>query len=586
MMIFNKIVSLIMSVLISMTGYVYTSFNGMLDSMSELVFGLPYSTQAIKDGFLNDIGDSNVEKLENDIGYVNDKIIVFLRSDATFFEKLSFFKECGGKAIGWSTPADLYVLNYDEMSYSAIEKKCNILKQNNCVELAVPVMASKYSLDRTPTDDFGMVDTELIWDEIIPEGRNWWLEAIDARQAWDYSEKFDSIKVGIVDSGVDVDHPDLNGKIYFPDSKSESRNHQDTHGTHVAGIIGAYHNDLGIAGIADRTEICSIDWEPDDSQIWLPDVAIYFGLSKAVKAGAKVVNFSVGTSASKSGNYATLAEQIITPCVYSYMMGSLLSKGYDFVVVQSAGNGDENVNPIDASYNGLFSGINEDNVFTGLNNISAQSIVDRIIIVGSAQNDGDGNFTQSSFSNVGERVDIAAPGSSIYSLSTDGGYEYMSGTSMAAPIVTGVASLVWSINPEFSGDKIKEIVINSTDSVAQVNTSTPYIYDVVCKEYPLVNAKLAVEEAIRITYPNYGTVSGSIVGDAAEVRYNGVCHTVFSNGNYSFVAPAGTGEIEAFNAKGESLGKVDITVVEGKTTAADRIIVNHIDFATETDAKK
>ncbi len=585
MMMFNKIVSLIMSILISMTGYVYTSFNGMIDSMSELVFGLPYSTQAIKDGFLNGIGDAEVESFDEESGYINDKIAVFLRADVSFFEKLSFFKKSGGKVIGWSTPVDLYVLDYDEMTYSAIEKKCNILKKNNCVELAVPLTASKYSFDGTPTDDFGIVDTEFVWDEINPEGRNWWLEAIDARQAWDYSDKFNNIKAGIVDGGVDIEHPELKGKIYFPDSESESRNYPDSHGTHVSGIIGAYHNDTGITGIVDRSEICCIDCIPEVSQNWYIDAAIYFGFSKAVKSGAKVINFSLGSSSSKYGNYSTLTESLITPVVYSYMMSSLLAKGYDFVVVQSAGNGDVYGVPIDARNNGLFSNINKYNAFTGLYNISPQSIVDRIIIVGSADNDGDGNFTQSCFSNVGERVDISAPGTDIYSLSTDGGYKFMSGTSMAAPIVTGVASLVWSVNSDFTGDEVKKIVVSSYDSVAKISTDILYEYDAVYKEYPLVNAKLAVEEAIRRTYPNYGTVSGFVDGNVCEIRYNGTSYTAFSNGNYSFVVPAGTGEIEAFNAKGESLGKVYVTVVEGKTTVADNIISNRIDFATETDAK-
>ena len=581
----NRIISVIMSYVISITGLAYSSFNGMIDALSELAFGLPYSAQAVSDDFLNTITDDDIEEINSELGFVNDKITVFINPEASFREKLEFFNQCGGKVIGWSTPADLYVIDCGEMTYSAIEAKCRVLELNDIVELAVPVTAAKYESNKTPADDFGYPDVYDQWDELQPEGRNWWLEAIDARQAWDYSDSFSKIYIGIIDGGFDVYHPELAEKLYFPNMKSLNRNYPDSHGTHVAGIIGAFHNGAGITGICDNSDLICVDWIPDLLQIWIPDLAIYFGFSNVVKAGAKVVNLSLGSSASKTDNSSPLSERLITPAAYSYMMSSLLAKGYDFIAVQSAGNGDANGNPLDAHNNGSFTTINSENIFTGSYNISADDILNRTIIVASVQNNGNGTYTQSWFTNVGDRVDIAAPGEDIYSTSIDGGYEYMSGTSMSAPIVTAVASLVWSVNPEFTGADVKEIVCTSTDKVAEINQSAAYIHDVTLMEYPVVNAKLSVEEAIRRTDSDAGTVSGKIIGEAAEIVYDGVSHTVYSDGTYSFVASSGSGKATVTDKNGKTLGSFDITVNAGITTpAGEYVIGQNVPSATPGDA--
>ena len=312
---------------------------------------------------------------------------------------------------------------------------------------------------------------------------------------------------------------------------------------------------------------------PDTLQLWSTDISIFFGFSTLVKSGAKVINLSLGTSGSKTSNSMGLFEAVFETAATSYMMASLLSKGYDFVVVQSAGNGDFLGDPVDARNNGRFCALNEDNIFVGSKNVSASDILDRIFVVASATNNGDGTFTQSSFTNVGRSVTLAAPGENIYSSSLDGGYEYMSGTSMSAPVVTGIASLVWSVNPSFTGPQIKEILCLSTNRVAQVFTEWDYWYDVETLEYPMVNAKLAVEEAIRRTDSTVGTVTGRITGDAAEISVDGVSHTVFSDGTYSFVAPEGVYMAEIYSADGSLAGTTEIIVIAGQTATVEDFII-------------
>ncbi len=561
----SKILSVIVSFAITVTGFAYNSLNNIIDAASEIIFGVPYTVEAIKSDFFEDIKDADVVNVDGESGYVKDLLAVFVDENMSFSEKLSFFNTCGGILVGWCAPADLYVIRYFPMTYEQVVSKCETLEEKSGVALAIPVSTYKTQSNLTPNDGFDADEISFDWDELNPAGSNWWLEAVQARQAWDYSDYFSNINIGIVDSGFETDHPELAGRISFPGDKYANRNRADFHGTHVAGVIGASKNNgVGIAGICDNSKLICVDWEPELLQIWHTELAILFGFSAVVKAGAKVVNFSLGVSASRTSDSRGIADSVFTPAAFSLMMASLLSKGYDFVAVQSAGNGDFYGDPMNADYNGHFCAITESNVFTGFTGISARELLDRIIVVAGADNNGYGTYTQAEYTNVGSAVDIAAPGTDIYSSTVFGDYEYLTGTSMSAPIVTGVASLVWSVNPDFKGTDIKEIVCTSTEAVAAVNTAMDYYYNVDLLDYPMVNAKLAVEEAIKRTDSSVGTVSGRVVGgNAAEVEFGGVSHTLFSDGSYKFVAKEGSGTAKVLDVNGSEIGSFDIAVAAG-----------------------
>lgn len=568
---FSKIISLVMSAVMTLTGMSFPSFDGIVDAVSEMIFGIPATLESINSDFLYDIDILDITKVNDNSGFVNNKVMVFVNKDTKFLEKRSLFRNSGGVLVGWSTPADLYVIHYPvSMTYDEVLEKCNELSEKEGVELAIPVAARRRDTqyNSTPNDSFSADSGKTIeWDEKDPSGRNWWLEAIQARQAWDYSNYFSTVNIGIVDAGYDLDHPDLEGKISFPSTLHALRNSVDSHGCHVAGIIGAKHNNgVGIAGVCDNSNLICVDWTPGLFQFWFTELAIFFGFSSVVQAGAKVVNFSLGTSSSLTGEEMTQYEETFVPMAVSYMMSSLLSKGYDFIAVQSAGNGDYYSDPIDARYNGHFCNINEINIFTGSNNIPVSEILDRIIIVGSVSNEGSGRYVQSDFSNTGSKVSIAAPGEKIYSCSAYGDYTELDGTSMSAPIVTGVASLVWSVNPSFKGTEVKKIVCEANEAVAEINRETNYFYNVELVEYPVVNAKLAVEEAIRRTDKTVGTVQGYVSTDAEEIEFDGVSHTVFSDGSFSFVTPAASGIANVKDSVGNIIESFNIEVTAGETT--------------------
>lgn len=573
----GKIIAFAMSLVMSVSGSAFSLFGAAIDSVSELICGIPFTASAVKDDFLDRIEAGNIGFIDDETGYVKDTLAVFVDPDIGFLERLSVLRSCGGAVIGWCAPAELYVIKSFGMTHDEAVDRCEKIEAAEGVALAMPLYLSKTSEQTTPDDPFDyMIEEDVFcnenpveWDELHPEGRNWWLEAIRAREAWDYEAYFQPINLGVLDSGFDLAHPELEGKITFPNEKRARKNRPSDHGCHVAGIIAAERdNATGISGICDNAELICVDWNPDLFQFWFTEIAIYFGFTELVQAGAKVINLSLGISPSISSDRAGFYDRQLKPRAVSLTMASLLSKGYDFLVVQSAGNGNANGDPIDSTNNGHFTAITENNVYTGKHNVAKEEILGRILVVSAASNGLNGTYYLAGYSNVGRYVGIAAPGSEVFSCGDPwlNDYAYKSGTSMSAPCVTGVAGLVWSVNPDFTGKDVREIIVSSTDSVVKINEFNEYFYDLDLIEYPMLNAKLAVEEAIRRTDDTVGTVSGiTTLQGADSVEFGGTSYTVLSDGSFSFVAPSGSGIAIIKNASGEEIGSFELSFSAGET---------------------
>lgn len=220
----------------------------------------------------------------------------------------------------------------------------------------------------------------------------------------------------------------------------------------------------------------------------------------------------------------------------SKAMGKLLGKGYDFVVVQSAGNGntgnDDGVG-VAYWYNGLFCAINRSNCHTqnaihkwwwNQEAVSADDIMSRILIVSNIQNNDLLHITSSGYSDNGETGElnvIAAPGTGIFSTVRNGYDGTYSGTSMAAPMVSAAAALSWSVNPDLTGAEIVKLIMNNTSGTAATSTDQISINGV---NYPshatggmgILNVNASVEAAIQ-TLPTYqATVVNAVNGQPLE----------------------------------------------------------------------
>jgi cell wall-associated protease len=208
----------------------------------------------------------------------------------------------------------------------------------------------------------------------------------------------------------------------------------ESHGTHVAGIIGAERkNKLGIKGVANQVEIMSIRAVPDGDEY---DKDIALGIRYAVDNGAKIINASFGKSFSPN------AEWVYDAIKYA--------ESKDVLIVMAAGNDGldlddpENLNfPNDHKFQ------------------LGQKFVENVLTVG-ALTPLYGEQMIAPYSNYGaQTVDIFAPGDDIFSTMPEDEYEFQGGTSMAAPAVSGIAALIRSYYPELSASQVKKIIMES-----------------------------------------------------------------------------------------------------------------------------
>ena len=213
-----------------------------------------------------------------------------------------------------------------------------------------------------------------------------------------------------------------NNKVKGPDS---------FHGTHVAGIIGAdRHNNIGIKGVAENIEIMVLRTVPSGDE---RDKDVANSIYYAVDNGANIINMSFGKSYSPDKKYVDDAFK------YADKNGVL--------IIHASGNDAENNDQVpNYPHRQYYSSKKECNTW---------------IEVGASSWEGKNNFV-GSFSNYGKNnVDLFAPGVDIYSTAPEQKYKSASGTSMSAPVVTGVAALVWSYYPKLNASQIKSILIES-----------------------------------------------------------------------------------------------------------------------------
>lgn len=471
----------------------------------------------------------NTENIKNDedtgIDYIDNIVIVYFTEEYTDDDVNKVVDYLKGEVVGSIPALDQYQIKIQACTYQELLALCDELLQFDFVDDAFVDQAIKMDKDSVLNDPWEGSG----WSEDNPDGNNWWVEAIGMQTIWESTADFSTINIGVVDNGVDLEHEDLCNVV----NNISDNNNAEGHGTHVAGIIGAEgNNGCGIAGIAQNCKIYSFDWALTDEQEaeysgWVTNNEIITGVSNLItNYNCKVVNLSAGTAGSMTGT--TKSQETIdseaeksSKCVLK-----LLKKGYDFLIVQSAGNGNKDSISVDATYNGLFCAIDENNCKTSLG-ISGGDVLDRIVVVGAAQNLGNNNYCQAYFSNAGSRVDICAPGYDIYS-TVPGGYDYKSGTSMAAPVVAGVASLVWSADSSLSGADVKRIICDSQNTRFEVSDNDSDKHPLI-NSYRMVDAISSVESVVGPLEKEEDLIKNPKASDrekkAEEMHYSGVVFT-------------------------------------------------------------
>ncbi len=335
---------------------------------------------------------------------------------------------------------------------TTLEETLFALKRNPDVEYAEPNYIAYIA--ETPNDSLFDYQYALYnsGQDIGPPGSPQGEERADikATSTWEETKGDEDVVIAIVDTGVDLDHPDLNDKIYsseiyskgydFVNDDSDATD-DEGHGTHVAGIAAAEtHNSEGIAGVAWNCKILPVKvldtlglgdaYDVADGIIWAAD------------NGADVINLSLGIPV----ELLTLEDAV----KYAY--------DKDIVIIAAAGN-----------YLPAYG-----------SDVWYPAAYDNYCLAVAAT---DYNDERADFSNFGPEIDVAAPGARIVSTvptwfwgPDSFPYAWGDGTSQAAPHVAGLAALIKSVKPWLTASEIMNVIRYSADDVNFVNNLGKDIY--------------------------------------------------------------------------------------------------------------
>lgn len=311
----------------------------------------------------------------------------------------------------------------------------------------------------------------------LTESNRWDMTQIKADQAWAVTTGSASVKVGILDTGVDDQHQDIAPNFNAADSVSCAYGKADTragawrdvgtHGTHVAGTVAAAKNGKGVIGVAPGVKISSVRIAEPTSSLFFAENTIC-GFMWAGDHGFKVTNNSYYTdpwqfNCPDNVDQAAIIEGVKRAQAYAEGKGSLQvaaagNSNYDLANKTTDSESPNDSTPVTRTITNAC--------------IDIPTELPGVVTVAAQGNGG----AKASYSNFGNGViDIAAPGgdgaSGVYSTLPGGKYGNMNGTSMASPHVAGVAALIASVNPTFTPAQIRDqLGVQATDRACPSDT--------------------------------------------------------------------------------------------------------------------
>ena len=268
-------------------------------------------------------------------------------------------------------------------------------------------------------------------------GKTWYLNAINAPQAWDITRGSEKITIAIVDNGFNLKHPELSSKVVQPynvwNHSDEVFPQQLDHGTLVAGTaLAIADNGKGLCGIAPNCKFMPV--QVADKRGMMTTTSVLDGILYALYQGADVVNVSLGSMFTGLSQFPESVQQNLIRNHFKeeerlWREIMRITANHNSTLVVAAGN---------------------DNVLAGIDAIQRPEL----FITVSATDKSNRSLSKAGFSNYGSYSTISAPGVDIYSSVGNNDYRMMDGTSMAAPIVAGAVALMKSINDSLTTKQI------------------------------------------------------------------------------------------------------------------------------------
>ncbi|MGD6803407.1 cell wall-binding repeat-containing protein [Rossellomorea aquimaris] len=293
---------------------------------------------------------------------------------------------------------------------SEVEAKLEELREEEYIKYA-EIDAPVYTQALSTPNDPKYMDQQSAFD------------VMKVAEAWGKYEPKQEVTVAVIDSGIDLDHPDLSPFII--EGKNILKPHEQPidhngHGTHIAGLVGAAtDNGIGVSSVSRGVKIMPIKvLEQNEGMI----SSVISGIEYAMQQDVDVINVSLGSYINSLALRDTVQEAA--------------EKG--IVIVAAAGNHNRN----DAMYPAKYP---------------------EVISVGSIDTS---THEKADFSNYGTYIDVATPGTNVVSTWMDGDYKPLEGTSMSAGIVTSLASMILQQSPYLTNTQVKDIIQKSTSEVS------------------------------------------------------------------------------------------------------------------------
>ncbi len=370
-----------------------------------------YKIESVDSDTLRDVRVDHPEDNEGTSHYHVNEVVVKFKNDPTQAELARIQQELGGEPV--RKLGNTYVFRSHQMETKQMMKYFTNWN-TDFVEPHFLYMTNEEVPATEPND-------------VLFKKYQWNLPAIGTIPAWDINRGNQEVIVGVIDTGVDLNHPDLKPQL-LPGYNvvSEGSDPQDDvgHGTHVAGVISALVNNReGVAGMTWYNKILPIKVLDETGAGSTYSVAQ--GIIWATDNGAKVINMSLG-------NYAE-AKFLHDAIKYAY--------DRDVVLIAASGNDNTEQPGFPAAYPEVFA----------------------VAATDSAKQ-------KASFSNYGDYIDVAAPGVNIASTYPHNQYAALSGTSMASPHVTALAALIRSVNPLLKNTEVMDIMRKSASDLDTVKS--------------------------------------------------------------------------------------------------------------------
>lgn len=427
---------------------------------------------------------------------ISSKFSVKLKSETDFLVLQNFSNENGAIIVNQDKyMSKWYTLYCPPSNDKTPLELINVFHESSLFSCAQPEFTRQFVGDCVNDPEFGS---------------QWGLDRINACGGWGITMGTSDIIIAVVDHGIDQTHPDLTNNVLT--SYYDTRNGLSSantlyyqlltdgtylnHGTTVAGVCAAESNSQFIAGLAPFSKLISIS-DPMNGGLGTSAQTLANGINYAWKNGADIINCSWHWDAD------VRIDDAISDAV------NFGRSGLGCIVVVAAGNDGESTDP---------------NI-----NFPANSYVSDVIAVGAANQ----NNEKYNLSNYGEELDVVAPGTQILTTMEGNRMIFKDGTSYATPFVSGLASLILSLNPCLTSTEVKKIICESSQKISSTPYATVKEYGTWNKYfgYGLIDVEAALNSVLNNNYQNETESGTKLYNHVGDIRA-GEFITNSNNGPY------------------------------------------------------